>query len=588
MLLEKINAPTDLQALSATELSVLAAEIRTLLIENVAQTGGHLAPNLGVVELTLALHQAFTTPTDQIIWDVGHQAYVHKILTGRQAEMPTLRQRHGLSGFPKRSESPHDSFGTGHASTSISAALGMAAARDMSGESHHIVAVIGDGSLTGGEAYEALNHAGHLQTKLIVVLNDNEMSIAKNVGAMAEYLAKQRTAAVRQPGMLFEDLGFTYIGPVDGHDLAALAVALQKAQKAAGPVVVHALTQKGRGYEPAEQRADMFHGIGPFCVESGKVHATGGHPSYTKVFGDTLLQLAEHDHAIAAITAAMPEGTGLKAFAGRFPERFYDVGIAEEHAVTMAAAMAAAGKKPVVALYSTFGQRAYDQIVHDVCLQELPVVLALDRAGLVGEDGPTHHGVFDYSYLRHIPNMIVMAPKDENELRHMLYTAIAANRPVAVRYPRGSGLGVATTEDLQPLPLGTAELIRLGHDVNFIAVGTMVQTCREAAALLQRQGVDAGVINGRFIKPLDEVMLSRLAVTGRKRIITVEENILAGGFGSAVLEYFQDNQFRDVELLRLGIPDVFVEQGSRKELLAAYQLDAAGIAARTLAFVRPQ
>ncbi|SEO77894.1 1-deoxy-D-xylulose-5-phosphate synthase [Propionispora vibrioides] len=620
--LERVNSPQDIKKLTFAELTLLAGEIRSLIIETVARSGGHLAPNLGVVELTLALHKVFDSPQDKMIWDVGHQSYVHKILTGRGGALHELRQMGGISGFPKRSESEHDAFATGHASTSISAAVGMAVARDMSGQDNHVLAVIGDGSLTGGEAYEALNHAGHIGTKLIVVLNDNEMSIARNVGAMSGYLAKIRTApgyakvkqdlehllrripsigdrmvqtaerlkdSVRHffiPGMLFEELGFTYLGPIDGHDLADLTGLLEKAKQMSGPVVLHVLTRKGKGYAPAERNADIFHGVGPFHAATGEIIKKDGPPTYTRVFGDTLLTLAEADKNIAAITAAMPEGTGLKAFAGRFPARFFDVGIAEPHAVTMAAAMACEGKKPVIALYSTFGQRAYDQVLHDVCLQELPVVLALDRAGLVGEDGPTHHGVFDYSYLRHIPNLICMAPKDEGELRHMLYTALQGNRPVALRYPRGSGIGIGVdlSEPLQVLPVGQAEVLRLGRDVNLVAIGSMVNPCQQAAAQLQEQGIDAGVVNARFVKPLDRSVIHLLAETGP--LITVEENVLAGGFGSAVLECLSDQGLAGSRVLRLGLPDEFIEHGAHALLLKKYGLDANGIARQTAGFLR--
>lgn len=618
--LERVNSPQDIKKLTFAGLTLLAGEIRSLIIETVARSGGHLAPNLGVVELTLALHKVFDSPRDKIIWDVGHQSYVHKIVTGRCGALRDLRQMGGISGFPKRSESEHDAFATGHASTSISAAVGMAVARDMSGQNNHVLAVIGDGSLTGGEAYEALNHAGHIGTKMIVILNDNEMSIARNVGAMSGYLAKIRTApgyakvkqdlehllrripsigdrvvqtaerlkdSVRHffiPGMLFEELGFTYLGPIDGHNLADLTELLEKAKQMSGPVVLHVLTRKGKGYAPAERNAATFHGVGPFDAATGEIIKKDGPPTYTRVFGDTLLALAEADKDIAAITAAMPEGTGLKAFAGRFPARFFDVGIAEPHAVTMAAAMACEGKKPVVALYSTFGQRAYDQMLHDVCLQELPVVLALDRAGLVGEDGPTHHGVFDYSYLRHIPNLVCMAPKDEGELRHMLYTALREKRPVALRYPRGSGIGADLSEPLRVLPVGQAEVLHLGRDVNFLAIGATVHSCQQAAAQLQEQGIDAGVVNARFVKPLDRSVIRLLAERGP--LVTVEENVLAGGFGSAVLECLNDQGVARSRILRLGLPDEFVEHGAYALLLRKYGLDAAGIARQAAEFLR--
>ncbi len=613
-ILDMISGPANLKRLTLPQLEKLAGEIRGLLIHTVAQTGGHLAPNLGVVELSLALHQVFDSPRDRIIWDVGHQAYVHKILTGRRQRFETLRQMGGISGFPKREESEHDIFGTGHSSTSISAALGVALARDINKEHYQVVAVIGDGSLTGGQAYEALNYAGHLERDLTVILNDNEMSIARNVGAMSGYLSKLRTdptyyrmkhdveyllkriPAIGErvantverlkdglkylvvPGMLFEELGFTYIGPIDGHDIASLTDVLQKSKHMKGPVLIHVITCKGKGYAPAESNADQFHGVGPFCVESGEIIKNGSNPAYTAVFGDALIAAAEEDPDIVAITAAMPEGTGLKKFAARFPGRFFDVGIAEPHAVTMAAGLAAEGKKPVVAIYSTFVQRAYDQVIHDVCLQKLPVVLAIDRAGIVGEDGPTHQGVFDYSYLRHIPNLTVMAPKDENELRHMLYTAFKLSGPVAIRYPRGCGLGVDTTEPFRKLDIGRAEELRPGKDVVLLASGVMAAPCLAASDLLARHGIRAGVVNARFIKPLDEQLIRRLA-RDVGVIVTVEDNLLAGGFGSAVLEYVNAENLNWVKVFRVGLPDKFIEHGSRPQLLAKYGLTGEGIAA---------
>lgn len=620
-ILETINKPQDLKKLSIDQMKLLAEEIRQLLICSVSKTGGHLAPNLGIVEITLALHKIFKSPVDKIVWDVGHQAYVHKILTGRHRDFHTLRQFGGISGFPKPSESEHDSFGTGHSSTSISAALGMALARDIVGEKHNVLAVIGDGSLTGGQAYEALNHAGHSGTNMIVILNDNEMSIAKNVGAMSEYLSKMRTEPKYKkvkkdidfllrripaigdhvartverlkdslrylfvPGMLFEELGFNYIGPIDGHNLEILTEVLEKAKDMQGPILIHVLTCKGKGYKPAECNPGKFHGVGPYCVESGEVIKNGDKATYTSIFGDTLVGLARQDSRIVAITAAMPEGTGLKKFATEFPNRCFDVGIAEQNAITMAAGMAIQGMKPIVALYSTFAQRAYDQILHDVCLQKLPVIFALDRAGIVGEDGPTHHGVFDYSYLRHIPNLVMMAPKDENELRNMLYTAVNMDSPVAIRYPRGSGLGISIDEPLVKLTIGDAEQLKSGSDIVFLAVGVMVEPCRKASELLVAQGIQAGVINARFIKPLDEQMIRRLA-RDVGMIVTVEDNILAGGFGSAVLEYLNDQQFNWVKILRLGFPDKFIEHGTREQLLEKYGLTAEGIAESVGSFVK--
>ncbi len=619
--LDNIHSPQDLKALSFSQLRDLAREVRELLITTVSKTGGHLAPSLGVVELTLTLHKVFNSPTDKFIWDVGHQAYVHKIITGRKNAFSTLRQYEGISGFPKLSESEHDAFGTGHSSTSISAALGMALARDIRGEKYNVVAIIGDGSLTGGQAYEALNHAGHTGTKMIVILNDNEMSIAKNVGAISEYLSKMRTAptytkvkhdiefllrripaigesvlkAVERvkdslryllvPGMLFEELGFNYIGPIDGHNLETLTDVLQKAKYMDGPVLIHVITCKGKGYSPAENNADKFHGVGPFCIESGEIVKNGTKPTYTSIFGDTLLELAKEDSRIVAITAAMPEGTGLKKFSRQYPERFFDVGIAEQNAVTMAAGMATKGMIPIVALYSTFGQRAYDQILHDVCLQKLPVILMLDRAGIVGEDGPTHHGVFDYSYLRHIPNITIMAPKDENELRHMLYTAVALKSPVAIRYPRGGGVGVPLDYPLRKLAIGEAEEVKAGNAVVFLAVGAMVETCRAASEILLSSSIRAGVVNTRFVKPLDTQMLTKLAHEANL-IVTVEDNVLAGGFGSSVLEYMNSQHFNWVKVLRLGLPDQFIEHGTRVQLLEKYGLTATRIAEEVKAFVR--
>ena len=575
--LDKINSPADVKKLSVPQLEQLAKEIRQLLISVISHTGGHLAPNLGVVELTLALHKVFNTPEDKIIFDVGHQAYIHKIITGRREQFPTLRQYGGLSGFPKRSESEHDAFGTGHSSTSISAALGMACARDLQGEDYNVVAVIGDGSMAGGMAFEALNNAGMLHKNMIVVLNDNEMSISKNVGAMSEYLYQLRTGetynkikndiegwlknmefgsdvlkAIRRlkgsvkylmvPTSIFEELGFTYLGPVDGHDLDGLLDVLQAAKKIDGPVMVHVLTKKGKGYKPAEESPNKFHGTGPFDIATGKKITNPNAPvSYTEVFGKTLSKLADIDDKIVGITAAMPDGTGLNIFAEAHKDHFFDVGIAEQHAVTAAAGMAAAGMKPVAAIYFTFMQRAYDSIMHDICMQKLHVTLCLDRAGLVGDDGYTHHGVFDYAYLRSIPNMTIMAPKDENELQHMLKTALDFDGPVSVRYPRGSGVGVALDTQWQDLPIGKAEVLRTGKDVCFWAIGSMVQTALDAAELLEAQGISAGVVNMRFAKPLDVELLREHAQSYGK-IITLEEGVLAGGVGSAILEELNENK----------------------------------------------
>lgn len=602
-LLNRIEKPEDVKALTVRELEQLASELRHFIIDTVSQNGGHLAPNLGTVELTLALYSVFSFPGDKLVWDVGHQAYTHKILTGRRDAFKTLRKKGGITGFPNRSESVYDAFGVGHASTSISAALGMALARDARGEKNQVIAVIGDGALTGGESFEALNNAGDLGTKLIVILNDNEMSIDANVGAMSEYLSRIRIApqyarakrdmgsllmsiphigdkvyktashlkdgvrSVLVPGSLFEEMGFHYIGPIDGHNIGLLEEVLASAKEMEGPVLIHIHTVKGKGYKPAEQAPDKFHGVGCFDPSTGKsAKKAGCAPSYTSVFSKALIDLAKDRPNILAITAAMPSGTGLKAFGQAYPKRFFDVGIAEEHAMTLAAGMAAAGMHPVIALYSTFAQRAYDQLIHDVCLQNLPVTLCLDRAGLVGEDGPTHHGVFDLSYLRQMPNMCVMAPKDEEELRHMLATAIAIEGPAAVRYPRGAGLGVPLTDSLETLPVGKAEVLQEEGDIAFLAVGTMVEKAKEAAAILKEEGIEAAVVNMRFIKPLDTELLGEMART-KRLLITAEENVLAGGFGSAVAEYLADHGI-EVPLLRFGIPDRFIEQGTRRELLS--------------------
>lgn len=620
--LDKINSPADVKKLSVPQLEQLAKEIRQLLISVISYTGGHLAPNLGVVELTLALHKVFNTPEDKIIFDVGHQSYIHKIITGRREQFPTLRQYGGLSGFPKRSESEHDAFGTGHSSTSISAALGMACARDLQGEDYNVVAVIGDGSMTGGMAFEALNNAGMLHKNMIVVLNDNEMSISKNVGAMSEYLYQLRTGetynkikndiegwlknmefgsdvlkAIRRlkgsvkylmvPTSIFEELGFTYLGPVDGHDLDGLLDVLQAAKKIDGPVMVHVLTKKGKGYKPAEESPNKFHGTGPFDIATGKKITNPNAPvSYTEVFGKTLTKLADIDDKIVGITAAMPDGTGLNIFAEAHKDHFFDVGIAEQHAVTAAAGMAAAGMKPVAAIYSTFMQRAYDSIMHDICMQKLHVTLCLDRAGLVGDDGYTHHGVFDYAYLRSIPNMTIMAPKDENELQHMLKTALDFDGPVSVRYPRGSGVGVALDTQWQDLPIGKAEVLRTGKDVCFWAIGSMVQTALDAAELLEAQGISAGVVNMRFAKPLDVELLREHAQSYGK-IITLEEGVLAGGVGSAILEELNENKLLEqCEVRSFGIPDEFVMHGDKKLLFRDLGLDTPTIAAKAAAFVK--
>lgn len=611
-ILNTVSSPKDIKNLSYGELAELANELRSKLVETVSETGGHLASSLGVVELTLALHRILDSPTDKIIWDVGHQSYVHKLITGRRETFSTLRQYGGIAGFPKKSESEHDFFDAGHASNSISVALGMAEARDKKGDHEHIVAVIGDGSLTGGIAYEALNQAGHLNTRLIVVLNDNEMSISPNVGAMSTYLAqvrldpghaklrheiekrirklpaigefvydigmhvKESVKALLVPGMLFEELGFTYIGPIDGHDVKELEQNLNIAKQVEGPVLIHVVTKKGLGYAPAVERPDKWHGIAPFVKRTGELRSSSELPTYTEVFGDTMVDLARNDKKIVAITAAMCSGTGLDKFAKEFPERFYDVGIAEQHAVTFAAGLAIEGFKPVVALYSTFLQRSFDQIMQDVVLQELPVVFAVDRAGLVGEDGPTHHGAFDLTYLRSVPGLVIMAPKDEDELRHMLNTAITMEKPIAIRYPRDKGLGVDISGNYELIPEGKGEILIQGSDVCLLAVGRMVQASVDAAQMLQERGISASVVNMRFIKPLD-TELAGWAKDNHRLVVTVEESSLMGGFGSAVLEFLAE-QSNTTPVLRLGLPDRFISHGSMKRLLAEVGLDANGIA----------
>ena len=620
-LLDNIRQPRDVKKLSLSDLDQLAAEIRELLVHTISENGGHLAPNLGVVELTLALHKIFDSPQDKFIWDVGHQSYVHKILTGRRDQFHTIRRLGGISGFPKRKESDHDAFDTGHSSTSLSAALGLALARDLTKQKHQVIAIIGDGSLTGGQAFEALNHIGHLGTRLTVILNDNEMSIARNVGALSEYLTKLRTAPTYSrvkhdleyimrripaigdsvaktaervkdslkyflvPGVIFEELGFTYIGPVDGHNFPSLLEVFQQTKNMEGPVLIHVITQKGKGYAPAECNASQFHGIGPFCIGSGEIRKNDTKPTYTAVFGNTLVEMAEKNNDIVAITAAMPEGTGLKKFALKFPQRIWDTGIAEQHAVTLAAGLATAGKKPVVALYSTFLQRAFDQALHDVCLQNLPVIFAVDRGGVVGEDGPTHHGIFDFSFLRFVPNISIMAPKDEAELRNMLVTAEAMNGPVAIRYPRGSGTGADITGPPAILPVGQGEELTMDGQVAVLAIGSMVYLCLQAAEILAAEGIHCRVVNARFVKPLDETLIRRLA-RETACMVTVEDHCLAGGFGSAVLECINSQHLAWVKVLRLGWPDQFIEQGTRAELLNKYGLDATGISAAVRNFYR--
>ncbi|MHB1926289.1 MAG: 1-deoxy-D-xylulose-5-phosphate synthase [Leptospirillum sp.] len=603
-ILGRISGPDDVKRLSEKDLPALAAEIREEMIRVIASIGGHFGGGLGVVELTIALHRLFDTSRDRIVWDVGHQAYPHKMLTGRLENLKTIRQWKGLAGFPKPDESEHDAFSAGHAGTSISAALGMAEARDLKGDKYHVIAVVGDGSLTAGMAMEALNQAGARKKNLLVILNDNEMSISENVGALSDYLARitsdprweglrRRTeglmkeipvigepmARVAQvahesmvgilskPGVWFEEMGFRYVGPIDGHDLPLLLKTIGNLKEQAGPILLHVLTVKGKGYGPAEKNPVAFHGVTPFDIETGEIKKKApGAPTYTKVFGQTMVELGQRFPDLFAITAAMPEGTGLVDFRKMFPDRFVDVGIAEQHAVTLAGGMASQGIRPVAAIYSTFLQRAYDQLVHDICLQNLHVVFALDRGGLVGEDGPTHHGVFDIAYLRHIPNMVVMAPKDENELRHMLYSAMLHDGPIAVRYPRGEGLGVPIDKEFRQISVGTSEFLQEGRDICLLAYGSMVSVAMEAASILREEGIDAGVVNLRFAKPLDTGMLTSV-VARYSHIVTLEEGVLKGGVGSAVLEWLAlSDHLGRVHVRMIGVPDQYIDHGSPKIL----------------------
>lgn len=613
-ILNRVSSPADLKALSEAERKALGEEMRAAIIDTVSRTGGHLASNLGAIELTIALHTVFDSPKDKIVWDVSHQSYSHKLLTGRKEAFATLRQGGGLSGFTRRDESSHDPFGAGHASTSISAALGLAKARDLRGGDEHVIAVIGDGAMTGGLALEGLNNAEQLNTNVIVVLNDNEMSISENVGAMALHLSKLRMAPLykrvetrakemvtkmpagktlartaeglshgvtrllgSKAGAVFEELGFTYLGPIDGHSTEVLIDVLENAKKLTGPLLIHVVTQKGKGYEFAESNARVFHGITGFDVADGHIERANGNTSYTKVFSETLIELAAEDKRIVAITAAMPDGTGLAKFAETYPDRFFDVGIAEEHAVTFAAGLAAGGLRPVVALYSTFLQRAYDQIMHDVCLQNLPVVFAVDRAGLVGEDGPTHHGAFDLSYLRHIPGLVVAAPKDTMELRNLLATALRHDGPIAIRYPRGGGPCPYAPGETEILSIGQGERLVEGDDVAIIAVGSSVYPALEAAAQLRGKGLSAEVLNARFIKPLDEKLILDPFERGMP-VIVIEDNTIAGGFGSAVLELASSRGYPGNSIRRIGVPDSFVEHDSLDILWEKVGLSASRIA----------
>jgi len=618
MFLEHINSPADLKKLNTEELGKLAEELRETIIRTVSLNGGHLASSLGVIELTLALHQVFDCPTDKIIWDVGHQSYSHKLITGRRDRFDTIRKENGLSGFPKISESIYDAFGTGHSSTSISAALGVLEGRDRNKQDFKVIAVIGDGAMTGGLAFEGLNNAGHLKKDLVVILNDNEMSISQNVGALSAYMnriltderyrkfkketrsflegipklgapvakmaqkAEETIKGLILPGVLFEELGFDYVGPIDGHNIEALMETLRRIKSSSSPTLVHVITKKGKGYEFSEKDPCVFHGVGPFEPETGSQINVREGISYSALFGRTLTELAVEDKRIVAISAAMKEGTGLECFAEKHPERFYDVGIAEPHAVTFAAGLATQGLRPVVAIYSTFLQRAYDEIIHDVCLQELPVLFAIDRAGIVGEDGPTHNGLFDISFLRPVPNLTVMAPKDGPELEAMIRFALSLPGPSAVRYPRG--MSAALDASGCEIAAGRAEILMSGHDIAVVAVGNSVIPAFRAAVRLEQSGIHATVINARFIKPMDKELILR-AASLIPRIITVEEHSLQGGFGSAVMECLNDAEMTNVRVKRIGIPDNFVEQAGPGRLRAKYGIDEEGIFQAALAIM---
>ncbi len=605
-ILDKVNSPGDVKKLGQDKLDELCSEVRELLVSRVSENGGHLASNLGVVELTVALHRVFDSPTDKIIWDVGHQSYIHKLLTGRREQFPSLRQYQGLSGFPDRDESLHDAFTTGHGGTSISAALGMAMTRDLSGDNHHVVAIIGDGCLTCGMTYEALNHAGHLGTRFIVVLNDNGMSISPTVGALAKRLSVLRTTrgyiqakkqttrllfrlpggkrlqwvlsrlregikAIVMPTMMWEQLGFTYLGPIDGHNVIGLETALTQARDYYKPVIVHVLTTKGKGYKPAEDNPTRFHGLSPKSNDLPSI------PTYSQIFAQTIGGLLRQNSKLVVICAAMVEGNRLSSLVEEFPNRIYDVGISEQHAVTLAAGLATQGFIPVVAIYSTFLQRAFDQVLHDVCLPDLPVIFVLDRSGIVGEDGKTHQGIFDLSYLNLMPNMVVCAPKDENELQNLLCTALNTEHPIAIRYPRGRGTGVPLATELHQLSIGRAEIVKKGQDIIIMGIGSTVLPSLEAAKHLALWGIDAMVINARFVRPLDAEPIMDVA-NHTKKMVIVEENVLNGGFGAAVLELLAKAEISDVKVKRLGIPDEFVPHGKQEILRSLYHLDAPGIA----------
>lgn len=622
MILEKIDSPADVKKLGLEDMKKLAGELRDTIIQTVSVNGGHLSSNLGVIELTIALHYVFDSRTDRIVWDVGHQSYSHKLLTGRRTRFSTIRKENGISGFPKREESGHDAFDTGHSSTSISAALGIIEGRDRKGENFKVLAVIGDGAMSGGLAFEGLNNAGHLKKDLIVILNDNEMSISQNVGALSAYMnriltgdfyrrfkketksflegiprlggpvakiaqkAEETIKGLLLPGILFEELGFEYVGPIDGHNIELLIETLKRIRTSASPTLVHVITKKGKGYEFSEKDPCNFHGVGPFELETGSQISSKGCVTYSAEFGNILTDLASKDDRLIAISAAMKEGTGLECFADKYPERFYDVGIAEPHAVTFAAGLATRGLRPVVAIYSTFLQRAYDEIIHDVCLQKLPVIFAIDRAGIVGEDGPTHNGLFDISFLRHIPGLVVMAPKDGYELRQMLEFSIRHDGPSAIRYPRGkisrnSAVGARQSE----IEMGKAEILKEGLDMALLAIGNTVYPALSASQRLEDMGLRAAVINARFIKPLDKELILSLAAR-ISRLITLEENVLQGGFGSSVIECLSDAEINNVRVKRLGITDKFVEQGSQDRLRSKYGIDEEGIFHTALSFMK--
>lgn len=619
-LIDQLIDPASLKKISIESLPELASEIREIIIDVVSKNGGHLSSNLGVVELTVALHYVFNTPIDKIIWDVGHQSYTHKLLTGRKKDIYTLRQYGGLSGFPRREESEYDSFNVGHGGTSISCALAFAKARDHKGLNNKVIAIIGDGSMTSGLALEGLNNAGDLETDLIVILNDNEMSISQNVGALSSYLnriitgqlynkmkteietliqnipgigkqvvsfaerVEEAIKGIFVPGRIFEDLGFTYIGPIHGHNISELINTFNHVKDMKGQILVHVVTKKGKGYKPAEEGADFYHGVSAFDKKTGKLKKKNSIPTYTEVFGKTIVKLALIDEKILGITAAMTDGTGLNRFSERFPDRFYDVGMAEQHAVTFASGLALEGFKPIVAIYSTFLQRAYDQILHDVCMMKSPVIFAIDRAGIVGEDGVTHQGVFDITYLQSMPNMVLMAPKDENELQHMLYSATLYNMPVAVRYPRGNGIGVKLDDMMETISIGRGEILREGDDLTIVAIGSMVYPAMAVAERLASKEIEATIINARFIKPLDKMLiLGSARKTGY--LVTIEENVLSGGFGSAIMGLMEEEMVSDIIIKRIGIPDQFIGHGTPSILKKDLQLDVDGIFEQIYEFI---